>query len=429
MTRDLEPLRNQLAELERAAPVTEPPDLRRAETAPAWRWVLVAGILPLAVVGGLLLSQLIGRSDAGPSLTPSESGTETTPSESGTETAMEWTDGTPPVGDVAQIVWMGDRWLAVGSVSPSDYMGRPATWTSVDGLVWERGETVGPAPRPDPEPRSFAMRHVVVLPDSVIALGWMFRGCCDVGEPALWRSTDGVSWEFVETAGTAYGELRSAVVDAAVGPTGEIVVVSGTDVASDHQVLTSHDGIEWVEQPWEMERMGFIGLASSDELVMAIGYLGSEAAPLAVTSADGRSWSTVEFPERGDISDVAWDAGSGRFVVVGRAFDGRPMAWSTQDGTTWETTPLAPNGFAWAVSAADGLVVATGYVGEYPGGSLTAWTSSDGVTWSAQALHPGVSGGYVVATSDRTAVLYVDGLVVDDEERPITDVWVGSVAR
>ena len=42
-------------------------------------------------------------------------------------------------------------------------------------------------------------------------------------------------------------------------------------------------------------------------------------------SSDGHSWTSAGPPPgSGDLFDVAWDAPSGRFVVVGRDADGLP---------------------------------------------------------------------------------------------------------
>ena len=88
-----------------------------------------------------------------------------------------------------------------------------AACSALDGAV------ITPDPVPGPDGMSFFMDEVLVLADEVIAFGWNHLGCCDGGKAALWRSTDGVSWTFVDTAGTDYGDTYHRVADSAVAPT------------------------------------------------------------------------------------------------------------------------------------------------------------------------------------------------------------------
>ena len=83
-----------------------------------------------------------------------------------------------------------------------------------------------PDPVPGSEGMSFRIDDVLVLADELIAFGWNHIGCCDGGRGALWRSTDGVSWTFVDTSGTDYGDTYHFPIDSAVAPTGELVLVS-----------------------------------------------------------------------------------------------------------------------------------------------------------------------------------------------------------
>jgi hypothetical protein len=349
---------------------------------------------------------------------------------------VEWTEGTPPEGTVHEIVWTGDRWLAVGAINEGgegDYLTRAATWTSADGHSWEPGATIDPAPAPDPEPRSFSIYRVEVLDAQLIGIGWMFRGCCDTGKPALWRSSDALTWEFVDTTDTEYGEKSISAVDTVVGPTGEIVLVGGTDFGGTGRVLTSLDGVTWVEQPFDRERMGFAALAASDTLLMAIGSeegAMTESRPVVLTSADGRSWSRAEPPAaKGDLADVAWDAGSGRFIVVGRDADERATAWSSEDGTSWEATALASNGFAHAIGAGGAMTTAIGHVGDDDSSEVFAWTSLDGLTWEGEPLQPGGAGSYVIGTAADRAMVYADTFDPEEDYAQVIRVWARALAR
>jgi hypothetical protein len=342
---------------------------------------------------------------------------------------MAWTSGAHPDGSVNDIVWVVDQWLAAGSISEGN-RSRAATWTSVDGISWVRGAEVGPDPVQGAEGMSYFMNDVLVLADELIAFGWNHIGCCDGGRAALWRSTDGVDWTFVDTAGTDYGDTYHSPAESAVAPTGELVLVSSIGLGTGSTVLTSSDGITWAAQPVDWEQTRIETVAASDTILVAVGQLGSvEAHPVVWTSADGHSWSEADPPPGSDeLRDVAWDAASGQFVVVGSDADGQPTTWMTEDGTSWGTTTLATEkGPVTSVSAADGLIIATGVIGSAPDEELIAWSSFDGVTWQVQPLAPPANP--IVETAGERAVLYALTAGPEPDYGEVRLIWAGEPAR
>ena len=346
---------------------------------------------------------------------------------------MTWTAGTAPGGSVNDIVWIGDRWLAAGSVVEGENRPRAATWTSVDGTTWEPGAPIGPDAVPGPEGMSFYISDVLVLDDELIAFGWNPIGCCDGGKAALWRSTDGVNWTNVVTTGTDYDTYQFPM-DAAVAPNGELVLVSGVGLGTGSTVFTSTDGITWVEQNVDQEGIGLARVASSDSRIVAVGNTVSfdtGPVPLVWASADGHSWSVVDAPPgSGELRDITWDQVAGRFVIVGRDDEGRPAVWLTEDATIWGTTTLAPvAGYAESVSAANGLIVASGASGEPSVGEATVWSSFDGITWQVQPFDATVANRTIVETAGERAMLHASSFGPEPDYEPIAIVWAGTLAR
>jgi hypothetical protein len=85
--------------------------------------------------------------------------------------------------------------------------------------------------------------------------------------------------------------------------------------------------------------------------------------------------------------------GDAGYVAVGASgvgsMESKGAVWSSADGLTWERLPDAAvfaRASLHAVAAHDGILVATGYASDPPGGGNlfarpSAWTSSDGETW------------------------------------------------
>ena len=95
----------------------------------------------------------------------------------------------------------------------------------------------------------------------------------------------------------------------------------------------------------------------------------------------GRGRPQIRHSRAGRWNAVTWDGKE--FVAVGLD-DSGAAAWTSADGSTWDTATAGP-GFEGArltsVSpGADGLVA----VG-YDGSGAHAWTSADGKTWAGAA--------------------------------------------
>ena len=342
---------------------------------------------------------------------------------------LGWTEGVAPRSNVHDVTWLRDRWLAVGSLD-----GRAAIWTSTDGLTWTPSAEIDPDPVPVPEGgRAYWINSVIGFGDEMLAFGWNRIGCCDGGRAAMWRSADGVSWVFVDSDGTPFGDMYHFPIQARIGPSGDLVLLSGIGLGSGATIWTSADGSSWTEQPqplWVEEPL--VDLAAGPSLLMTVGYRGpfeERPVPAVWTSTDGRTWTSQPGPSTADeIRTVAYDPTRERFVTGGQDVNGAPAMWLSSDGMNWTTVRLSQEaGAVTSVDAAAGLVVATGYIGTDAGPwDGTVWSSHDGVTWAVAPLGPPGAGTPFVAAGDG-AVTWFNA--ADPDDLTVARVWHGATQR
>ena len=135
-------------------------------------------------------------------------------------------------------------------------------------------------------------------------------------------------------------------------------------------------------------------MAASPEMIIAVGWKQepreADEPPTATahvwTSTDALTWNEAMPPDgTAWLTGVAWDPAHERFVVVGTDAGGLPMAWLTPDGSGWTSIPLGDEPMQrMQVSAADGLIAATGFagpLGEPSTGPTFVWSSHDGQQW------------------------------------------------
>lgn len=233
----------------------------------------------------------------------------------------------------------------------------------------------------------------------------------DGDQPAVWISSDGVSWDRVPNDGRTFGGGFMLDVTAG-GP--DLVAVgqrAGIDELSDAAVWTSPDGITWSPVDDQAEALGGAG-SQRIETVIAAGpgfvAVGSDETDGAVwTSTDGRAWSRVPDPDGvlggpGDqrIEDIV--ARPGGLVAVGGDSDetqGDIAVWLSSNGLDWTRVPtdeaLAPGTgqIALGVAAGGPGLVMVG-LAEYRDSSVAAvWTSPDGLAWTRVPHDGSVFGG------------------------------------
>jgi hypothetical protein len=293
----------------------------------------------------------------------------------------------------------GDRWLAGGSAI-FDGKWWATVWTSNDGRTW--GEPIAIGPEPVDGSHSDGWRHRVmtfaIWDGGIVAFGNRWFSGSDSLAPMLWRSDDGERWELVDTAGTAYGDEWHVVLQATATPDGGLAVHSLINLGFGAKTYVTHDLVTWESSVIADEEYGVTpvstAMTASPEMLIAVGWKQepreADEAPTATahvwTSTDALTWNEATPPDGiAWLTSVAWDPAHQRFVVVGTDADGLPMAWLTSDGSGWTSIPLGDEPMQrMQVSAADGLIAATGFagpLGEQSTGPTFVWSSRDGQQW------------------------------------------------
>jgi hypothetical protein len=262
------------------------------------------------------------------------------------------------------------------------------------------------------------VRHIDVVNGQWFASGLIWPA------PAIWTSTDGLSWTPASVTSDRAADEYATVNG--IADAGGILVAAGTYglQQSDQSVPTtwiSYDGgLSWTEdrgdvRPWStVEEIpgGIIGTAGD--------YVGTTPFDSwIVLSGDGSEWRRVN-------SELFTDSQIIDFVVVGErviasgwrstaatALQPAPTAWISDDGgQTWSAHALpVPDGWigahAFEIAHVGDSVVVAGYLVSTDVGLVrpVAWVSTDTVSWSHTQLGSdavaravaGVGGGAIVA--------------------------------
>jgi hypothetical protein len=249
---------------------------------------------------------------------------------------------------------------------------------------------------------SSSVRDVVVHDDQLIAVGSASSG--DVSYGAVWRSTDAVSWQAVETTGLDVGGQWMSDV---VSHHGRLVAVGGWRSGdSDRNAIgwTSADGETWepidvlpataqTEHALGLAIVGddvwIVGFYFDDELAqyrytqdgtvvygpdadeppeeigrIDLGYWSGHAPhPYAYRSTDGVRWDPVDLAGVGLAEITAVGVAPDRSpMIAGHDVEDRVAVWVQEDNGTWSTNGVrAPTGGTWPrvlTTWADHIVVA-----------------------------------------------------------------------
>jgi hypothetical protein len=291
---------------------------------------------------------------------------------------------------------------------------RAASWQLVDGPAPAPGTPAGPVLAWRRVPTSEALGglgeqrldDVVASGDELVAVGSSHR----VDEPAadvdgaVWRSSDGVSWERVpDTTGPlgGPGDQRVLGVVEAPGGGGGALVAVGSDGASAAVWVRPSGGAPWERVDGGAGTLDGAGdqvaravVAAPDGSLVAVGADGGAGDGDAAVwrSSDGRVWERaggdLGGPGVQDVQDVA--VVGDQLVAVGSSGDSA-VAWTSPDGASWTRVDLGP-GRAVAVVADGGGAVVVGSVRDGDDLDAAGWRSPDGRTWAPVAVDDGVLG-------------------------------------
>jgi hypothetical protein len=308
---------------------------------------------------------------ASPSATPKPSAEETPSPEPSEPVVVGWEAASVPetanASGVAAIVRSRDVLVAISS----DGAFGTLVWTSADGRTWT-----------DVTPDGFesvGIASVVEYDGMLVGVGRGNTIDVETEEAAVYLSEDGVSWRKVETAEPMIGQL----IDVIATDDGLYAVggVPGADAAA---IWRSTDGETWERAGGDIEHAFLWSIAEGGPGLVAVGWRRDPDPSAAVwTSTDGSEWTLSPNPEgyelfeATDVTEI-----DGRLVMVGGSF-------MSQGGRFWTST----DGVAWTIADAPGIdeayprnlvhtssgVVAVG-AGEDMAG--TAWVSQDGIGWA-----------------------------------------------
>ncbi len=324
-----------------------------------------AGVLLAAVLFGAQLGGLIGRPVA------------TDPSPSASVQAVA-TVG--PSASVAPTASVPPR----ASVGPSAPASTSSSSDSQSFQPWSAAVVELPARN------TSVMNAAIHGEDGYVAVGG--GGSIEgLGGVLAWHSPDGQAWALTLDRHSARDGSR--MVDVAATETGYVGV---GDNASGTPIWVSGDGITWAEADDPSAPDGssdsLRAISGSEAGLLGIGFHSEDdqQSATAWSSSDGRAWARLEVP---DDYAGAWPVDiaardDGRAVIVGmtEAGQGDAVAWVVDGGSIQERVALPSEDSEAVVST----VVATpnGFTaigsGWDPAGSayeLLAWSSNDGLTW------------------------------------------------
>ena len=299
---------------------------------------------------------------------------------------------------------------------------------------------------------------VAAGPAGLIAIGYDYnppRSACAVAPclsgPAVWRSTDGQTWErvHVDLGPTAVDTFVDPIAAIAAGPDGYVMVGHAVDYAAAGPSLparatawTSRDGVAWTRAS-DSDDMdvgpcfdtgetpdcgGMNAVVATGSGFAAVGEVrtgidGQPPQPAAWTSTDGVTWARAAISGPGGEETV----NSGGFLSSVAAADFGLVAVGTdcQPDCSGGTVATSANGSDWTITrlAGAGPLSDLGTAGQsafalgaVDSGDLQLWRSDDGVAWERVASLPSIPdatqyrGADLAATSDRLIVAgWADG--------------------
>ena len=268
----------------------------------------------------------------------------------------------PEVGDtfgnrdnqvMQHVAAFGDGFVAVG-VERTDVEIRGAVWVSSNGVAWQRvahsEEIFGGA-------NSYvALEQVLVVGESLMAIGTTMRPDVDDVDAAVWFSHDGgKTWTPISTAEAALGDpgapryqLVSAVSQGSGGffMVGTEQNVTGTagEQYINGVIWQSADGATWsriYDHKPDFHQQTMFDIVNTDIGLIIVGYetVGEQIQAAAWISSDGINWTQIPFFE-----SVFGGAGVQQMNAVADAGPGLVAVGSTtengeQDAAIWIYVP------------------------------------------------------------------------------------------
>ncbi|MDQ7905611.1 hypothetical protein RB614_13905 [Phytohabitans sp. ZYX-F-186] len=293
--------------------------------------------------------------------------------------ALTWREVTLPAADatVQDVAFCDDHWLAVGGLPTG-----PAAWRSTDGMTWT-GVRLAPVSFYG---RQSTISTVACRGADTVAVGAASGGAHGNPRTSTWRSRPDGSWLEYEPAFTQFGGQDSVGVGtaaAALGPPAGWAIVGnwlGPDGSPGPALWHSTDGMSFertLVAPGSSARATDVApLPGGGGWLVAGEAYGATLTGASWTSRDGTTWTPV--PVGGPLALVT-PYGDGTLGV------GAAGAW-WYDGTTWQKRGTLGDANGWRFLALSATSV-LGAVTVAAGSSCRLWTTRDGgATWQEAAM-------------------------------------------
>ena len=290
------------------------------------------------------------------------------------------------------------------SAAPSAVHSAHAAATAKPASPATPSHAATPRPTPAPTPASWTgLRDSgarIGLGDVTQIVAWpggMLARPANEATAQLQFSTDGRTWTASGDAGTFGGE--SGELDG-IAWNGKQLLAAGSvmgAVAPTPSIWTSADGRSWKS----VDTGGSFDPGQRLVNLVANGtaFVGATQDGEVWRSADGTSWTSATLPGASNVRVVQLVATSKAFAIVG--LDGGDGAqvpnkgvtiWSSADGRTWYSKVLSSTDWAWErVFVLDDRFVSYEGADSAPTSDslpTRAWQSADGATWTSLAIPP-----------------------------------------
>jgi hypothetical protein len=197
----------------------------------------------------------------------------------------------------------------------------------------------------------------------------LFVAVASTGTDRIMTSPDGINWT-IRTVPTVY-DFRAITY-------GNGIFVATNINGSGERIISSVDGITWVNETTAVDNWNWYGIAYGAGLFVAVAKSGTGDGlgtdERVMTSPDGSNWTLRTAPNNN------WESitfANGMFVAVaGTGTDNRVM--TSPDGINWTQRTSAADNYWVSVTYGDGLFVAVGLTGTLN----RIMTSPDGITWT-----------------------------------------------
>jgi hypothetical protein len=310
---------------------------------------------------------------------------------------------------IAAIVRTPTNWWVAGSFRDEVGEHRPGLWKSMDAIVWTRIETVAITPYGEVS----ELYSLAVDEHGVAAIGMATGGAHGNPRTVSWvLQADGKLHEVAANFELYNGVRQISVRTISAGPSGFVIfgtrnnrndrigATAWTSIAADDFTIRDSDSAlssgpgEFV-QGLDVTATVDGYIAVGERLVIDGSRIDTDG--MAWTSDDGISWQrfaplSLRLGGLGDQRAQRVAAQGTRTVIAGTQTNGTKVSfisWTTIDGVHWKRSVLAGFGTSQdALSNVTGLWNQEGQmiVGARVGATLRAVSSTDGVRWNVLAL-------------------------------------------